>query len=107
MVISGVEGGNGTGTEFFARVAGVDVIGSREAARMLPKAAALIPMKAQTPKGVGSGRMLTGREVQPYPTANDFRQFVLLGQLGFEQVQDGLGGQLPVGVVSGHALAGF
>jgi hypothetical protein len=49
---------------------------------MLPKATALIPMKAKTPKGIGGGAMAAIGKIQPNPTANDFRQFVLLGQLG-------------------------
>ena len=102
MVGSGVEGGNGAGTEFFARVAGMNEIWRGEAARMLPKTATLIPVKAKTPKGIGGGRVLTGREVEPYPTANDFRQFVLLGQLGLQQAQDRLRGQFAVGRMNGE-----
>jgi hypothetical protein len=89
MAISGVEGGNRTRTVFAARVAGMDVVRGAKAARVLPKTAAFVPMKAQTPKGIGGGAVGTGRKIEPNPTANDFRQFVLRGQLGFEQVQNG------------------
>jgi hypothetical protein len=74
---------------------------------VLPEATALIPVEAQTPKDIGGGAVGAGGKIQPNPTANDFNQFVLGGQLGFEQVQDGLSGQFPVGVVNGNAFAGF
>jgi hypothetical protein len=66
----------------------------------------LIPVETQTPKSVGSGPMGTSGKIQPNPTANDFRPFASGGELGFEQVQDGLGGQLTVGAVGGEG-AGF
>ena len=70
---------------FGARIAGMDEVRSKRAAWMLPKAAALIPMKAKTPKGISGSGMLTGGKIQPYPLPNNFRQFVLFGQLGFQQ----------------------
>ena len=84
----------------------MDVVRSASPARVLPEAATLIPVEAQTPKGIGGGAVGAGGKIQPNPTANDFNQFVLGGQLGFEQVQDGLRGQLTVGVVGGEG-AGF
>ena len=104
--ISGVEGVGGTRTVFAARVAGMDVIRSARPARVLPKTPALIPMETQTPKSVGSGTVTAGGKIQPNPTANDFSQFVLGGQLGFKQVQDCLCGQLAVRAVGGEG-AGF
>ena len=101
MVISGVEVGGRTRTVFAARVAGMDVIRSARPARVLPETTALIPVKAQTPEGVGGGSVAAVGEIQPNPTANDFGQFVLGGQLVFEQVQDCLCGQLAVGAVGG------
>jgi hypothetical protein len=62
-------------------------------------------MKAKTPKGVGGGTVGADGKIQPNPTANDFRQFVLGGQLGFEQVQDCLGGQFTVGAVGGEGAS--
>jgi hypothetical protein len=106
MVGSGVKGGNGTRTELLARVAGMDVVRSARAARMLPETAALIPMEAKTPKDIGGGAVGAGGKVQPNPLSDDFRQFVLGGQLGFKQSQDGLRGQFAVGGVRGKG-AGF
>jgi hypothetical protein len=103
MAISGVR--NGTRTIFAARVARMDKVRGASPARVLPKATALIPVKAQTPKGVGGGAVGAGGKIQPNPTANDFSQFVLGGQLGFEQVQDGLRGQLTVGAVRGEGAS--
>ena len=75
---------------------------------MLPETAALIPVEAKPPKDIGGGTVAAGGKVQPNPTANDFRQFVLGGQLGFEQVQDGLCGQFTVGIMGGgRPFAGF
>ena len=107
MVGLGVKGGNGTGTEFLSRVARMDEIRSTRPARVLPKATALIPMKTQTPEGISGGGVLAGGKVQPYPLPNDFRQFVLLGQLGFQQSQNGVRRQFPVGVVCRFASAGL
>ena len=106
MVISGVQGGNGTRTIFASRVARMDVVRRARTARVLPEATALSPVKAQTPKGIGGGAVGAGGKIQPNPAANDFNQFVLGGQLGFKQIQDGLRGQLTVGAVRGKS-AGF
>lgn len=84
----------------------MSVVRGTRAAGVLPQATALVPVKAQTPKGIGGGTMAAGGKIQPNPTANDFRQFVLGGQLGFEQVQDCFGGQFTVGAV-GSEGAGF
>jgi hypothetical protein len=75
----------------------MDIVRGANTAGVLPEATALIPVKAQTPKGIGGGAVSTGGKIQPNPTANDFNQFVLGRQLGFEQVQDRLRGQLTVG----------
>jgi len=106
IIVSGVKGLGGTRTIFAAWVAGMGVIRGTRAARVLPKTTALIPMETQTPKSVGGGAVAAGGKIQPNPTANDFSQFVLGGQLGFEQVQDCLGGQLTVGAMGGEG-AGF
>ena len=106
MVSSSVKGGNGTGTEFLARVARMDVIWGARPARVLPDTTALIPMETETPKDIGGGAMAVGGKIQPNPTAHNFSQFVLGGQLGFEQAQNGLRGQFAVGVVRPEG-AGF
>jgi len=106
MAVSGVEGGGGARTVFAARVAGMDVIRGARSARVLPEATALVPVKTQTPKDVGGGAVGAGGKIQPNPTANDFSQLVLLGQLGFQQVQDFPQGQFTVGGVGGEG-AGF
>jgi len=105
MVISGGEVADGTGTVFAAWVARMDKVRGASTARMLPKATALIPVETQTPKGVRGGAVAAGGKIQPYPTANDFSQFVLGGQLGFKQVQDRLRGQFAVGSVSGEGAS--
>ena len=107
MAGSSVNGGDETRAEFLARIAGMDKIRSKRTARVLPEATALIPMKTQTPEGISGGGVLAGGKVQPYPLPNDFRQFVLLGQLGFQQSQNGVRRQFPVGVVRRFASAGL
>ena len=106
MVGSGVKGGNGTGTELLARVAGMNIIRSARSARVLPKAAALIPVETKTPKNISRRTVAARRKVQPNPFPDNLGQFVLLGQLGLQQVQNGLRGQFTVGVVRGEG-AGF
>ena len=107
MVGSSVKGGNGARTEFLARVARMNEIRSKRPARVLPEATALIPMEAQTPEGISGGGVLAGGKVQPYPLPNDFSQFVLLRQLGFQQSQNGVRRQFPVGAVRRFASAGL
>ena len=107
MVGSGVKGGNGTGTKLFARVAGMNEIRSERTAGVLPQAAALAPVKTKPPKGIGGGSWARGGKIQPNPFPDNFRQFVLVGQLGFEQVQNGLGRQFAVGVVNRDAFTDF
>ena len=82
---------------FGARVAGMGGIGRTRAARMLPDAMALIPMKPQTPKRVGGGAMIG--KFNPNPLADNLRQFVLLRQLSPQQLQNLLRGQFAVVVV--------
>ena len=79
----------------------MDVVGSARTARVLPETTALIPVKAQTPEGISGGTVAAVGKIQPNPTANDFSQFVLGGQLVFEQVQDFLRGQLAMDAVGG------
>ena len=45
-------------------------------------------------------------KIEPNPAANDFRQFILLGQLGFQEAQNSLRGQFAVAGVRGEG-AGF
>jgi hypothetical protein len=106
MVGSGVEIGGKTRTVFAARVAGMDGVRGARSARMLPETATLIPMETQTPEGVCSGAMSAGWKLQPNPPTDNLSQFVLPGQLGFEQSQNRLCGQLAVGVV-GSEGTGF
>lgn len=101
MVGSGVEVGGKARTVFAARVAGVDGVRRARAARVLPEATALIPVKAQTPEGFGDGAMSPGGKLQPDPPAHNLGQFVLLGQLGLEQSQNRQCGQFAVCAVSG------
>jgi hypothetical protein len=105
MVVSSVKIGGGARTVFAARVARMDKVRGARTARVLPKTTALIPVKTQTPKGVRGGTVTAGGKIQPNPTANDFSQFVLGGQLGFQQVQDFLQGQFTVGGVRGEGAS--
>ena len=84
----------------------MDAVRGTRTARVLPETTTLVPVKAQTPEGVGGGTVAAVGKIQPNPTANDFSEFVLGGQLIFEQVQDFLRGQLAVGAVGGKG-AGF
>jgi len=99
MAGSSVNGGDETRAEFLARIAGMDKIRSKRTARVLPEATALIPMETQTPKGISSGGVLSGRKVEPYPLPDDFSQFVLLRQLSLQEAQNRLRRQFPIGVV--------
>ena len=107
MVGLGVKGGNGTRTELLAGVARMNEVRSKRPARVLPEATALIPMETQTPKGISGGGVLAGGKIQPNPLTDDFSQFVLLWQLCFQQSQNGVRRQLPVGVVRRFASAGL
>ena len=82
------------------------VVRSTSPARMLPEATALIPVKAKTPKDIGGGTVRLAGKIQPNPTANNFRQLVLFGQLGFQEAQNGLRGQFAVAGMRGEG-AGF
>ena len=106
MVFSGVEVGGKARTVFAARVAGMDRVRRASAAGVLPETAALIPVEAQTPERVCGGAVAADGKIQPNPPTYNLGQFVLPGQLGFEQVQDELRGQFAVGVVRGEG-AGF
>ena len=99
MAGSSVNGGNGTRTELLARVAGMDKIRRKRPARVLPQATTLIPMETQTPESIGSGCVLSGRKIQPYPLTDDFSQLVLLWQLSLQEAKNRLRWQFPIGVV--------
>jgi len=66
---------------------------------MLPDAAALVPMEAQTPERIRGGAMAGGGEINPNPLADNLGQFVLAGQLRLQQVQNCLRPQFAVRVV--------
>jgi hypothetical protein len=46
---------------------------------MLPDAAPLIPVEAQSPKQLGQSRFASGRNVQPNPLADNLGDFVCPG----------------------------
>lgn len=89
------------------------------AARMLPDAAPLIPVEAQSPKHTGQTGLASGRNVQPNPFADDLGQFVLPRQARPQIVQNRFGGQAAVDAMPDklwllpraefclHRLAGF
>lgn len=101
MVSSGVEVGGKARTVFAARVAGMDGVRRARAARVLPETAALIPVKAQTPEGIGGGSVGADGKLQPNPPAHNLGQFVLVRQLSFEQSQNRRCGQFAVGIARG------
>src|ERR1039457_8392 len=84
---------------FGARVVGVRGVRRTRSARVLPDATALIPMKAQTPKGVCGGAVAGLWKIQPNPFADNLGKLVLAWQFSFQQSQNLLGGQFAVGVV--------
>lgn len=78
MVNLGVGVGGKARTVFGTGFAGVRGVRRKRAARVLPETAALIPMKAQTPKRVRR-RAVTGlRKIKPDPFSDNLGQFVLL-----------------------------
>ena len=60
--------------------AGMDAERVERAAGMLPDAAPLIPVKAQSPKQTGQTGLASGRKVQPNPFADNLGNFVLARQ---------------------------
>ncbi len=82
---------------FAARVLGVRGKRRTRSARVLPDAAALIPMESETPKRIGH-RALIG-EFEPNPFPDNLGQFILLRQLCPQQLQDPLRGQFAVVIV--------
>lgn len=83
------------------------VVGSAGPARVLPKAAALIPVKAEPPKDIGGGTVRLTGKIEPNPPANDFSQFKLLWQLGFQEAQNSLRGQFAIGFVRSGTFTAF
>ena len=81
LVLSSGENVSGKiGAILGARVGGMDAEWVERAARMLPDAAPLIPVKAQSPKQTGQTRLASGRNVQPNPFADNLGDFVLSRQ---------------------------
>ena len=81
LVLSSGENVSGKiGAILGARVGGMDAERVERAARMLPDAAPLIPMEAQSPKQTGQTGPASGRNVQPNPFADNLGDFVLSRQ---------------------------
>lgn len=91
-----------TAAVFAARVARVRRERLKCPTRVLPDAAPFIPVKAQSPKCPANDVLTVGRKLNPYPRANDFRQFVLLRQLRFQKLQNLFRGQSAIGIVLRH-----
>ena len=66
------------------------------AAGMLPDAAPLIPMEAQSPKQTGQTGLACGRNVEPNPLADNLGNFVLPRQPCPQIVQDRFRGQATI-----------
>ena len=96
---SGLNIGGKLAAVFGAGFAGMRCVRHKCAARVLPDATALIPMEAQTVKGVRGGAMAGLRKFQPYPFADNLGKLVLAGQFPFQQSQNLLRRQFTVGVV--------
>ena len=79
-----------------ARVGRMDAERVESAARMLPDAAPLIPVKAQSPKQAGQTGLAGGRNVQPNPLADNLGNFVLPRQPCPQIVQNRFGGQAAI-----------
>ena len=82
-----------------ARVGGMDAELIKTAARMLPDAAPLIPVKTQSPKQTGQTGLACGRNVQPNPFADNFGNLVLPRQPCPQVIQNRLGRQTAVGAM--------
>ena len=107
---SGKNVGGKIGAILGARVGGMDAERVKTAARMLPDAAPLIPVKAQSPKHTGQPGLASGRNVQPNPFADNLGQFVLPRQPCPQIIQNRLRGQSAVGAMPDKIrlrLAGF
>jgi hypothetical protein len=63
---------------------------------MLPDAAPLIPVEAQSPKHTGQAGLASGRNVQPNPLADNLGDFVLPRQPRPQIVQNRLGEQAAI-----------
>jgi hypothetical protein len=102
---SGLDVGGKIAAIFGARVFGVRGERGTRAARVLPDAPALIPMKAQTPECVRGGAVAGLWKLQLNPLADNLGQLVLAGQLRLQQIQNRLRRQFAVRVVfDGHPL---
>lgn len=99
VLSSGLNIGGKIGAIFGAGVGWMDAERVERAAGMLPDAAPLIPMEAQSPKQTGEIGFSGGRNVQPNPFADDLRNFVLPRQPRPQVVQDLFRGQLAVGAM--------
>jgi len=78
---SGLQVGGKIAAVFGARVAGMRGKGRTRAARVLPDAAALIPMEAETVKSICGGAVAGGGKLQPNPFADNLGEFVLARKL--------------------------
>ena len=94
LVLSSGENVSGKiGAILGARVGGMDAKRVETAAWMLPDAAPLIPMEAQSPKQTGQTGPASGRNVQPNPFADNLGNLVLPRQPCAQIVQNRFGGQ--------------
>src|ERR1019366_2738701 len=96
---SGFHVGGKLAAVFGAGFAGVRRVRRKCATRVLPDATALIPMKAQTVKGVCGGAVAGLWKIQPNPFADNLGKLVLAWQFPLQQSQNLLRGQFAVGVV--------
>ena len=99
VLSSGQQVGGKIGAILHARVGGVTAERVEAAAGMLPDAAPLIPVEAQSPKQTCQIRLSGRGHVQPNPFADDLGHFVLPRQPCAQIVQDCLRGQAPVGAM--------
>ena len=100
LVLSrGLNIGGKIGAILGARVGGMDAERIETAARMLPDAAPVIPVEAQSPKQTGQTGLASGRNVQPNPFADNLGDFVLPRQPCPQVVQNRCCGQAAIRLV--------
>ena len=102
FVLSWCHVGGKIAAVFGAWVFGMRSVRRTRAAGVLPDAAPLIPMEAQTVKGIGRRPVAGLGKLQPNPSADNFGQLVLVRQFFLEQIQNFLRGQFAVVIVFRH-----
>jgi hypothetical protein len=107
MASGGLKVGGKIGAILGARVGGMDAERVERAARMLPDAAPLVPVEAQSPKQAGQIGFPRWRDIQPNPLADNLGDFVLPRQPRPQIVQNTYGGQAAILAMPDKVLLPF